>query len=159
MTPAVNFLHKHKIPHQLHSFVHDPANANFALEAAYSLSLDPNSVFKTLVCESDDGKCVVAILPASSKLNMKKLAKVAAVKRMQMADPAKVEKISGYVLGGVSPFAQKKPLPTFLDESAQNFSHIFVSGGKRGLEIEISPQVLLDALPMRKAICDLTLVS
>lgn len=145
MTPAIRLAKKHKIAHRLHEYQQDPRAASYGLEAASLLNQDPNQVFKTLLfCLNGDSKqLAVAIIPCAQKLNLKLAAKAAKAKKAEMAEPAIAEKTTGYVLGGISPLGQKKALPTFLDESATQYPSIFVSGGKRGLEIELSPQDLL----------------
>lgn len=143
MTPAINILKKKKISHRVHSYSHDGDHPSYGLEAAEKLGLNPEQVFKTLVAELGDGSLVVAIIPVSQMLNMKLLAKAAGAKKAAMADKAKVEKTTGYVLGGVSPLGQKKQLQTFVDATAGSFATIHVSAGRRGLEIELSPNDLL----------------
>lgn len=141
MTPAVNVAKKARIAYTLHTYVHDPA-ASYGMEAAERLGVDPARVFKTLVAELDTKRFAVAVVPVSSKLSLKCLAGSAKVKKAKMADAMDVERISGYVLGGVSPLGQKKRLATYIDASAQEFPTIFVSAGRRGLEIELSPEDL-----------------
>lgn len=142
MTPAVALLKKHKQQFQLHSYSHDPAAASYGLEAADKLGLQPQQVFKTLVALADTGELLVAVLPVVHTLNMKKLATAAGVKKVAMADPKQVERTTGYVLGGVSPLGQKKNLRTFIDQSARDFDSLFCSAGRRGLEIELAPDLL-----------------
>ena len=142
MTPAVALLKRQKQQFQLHSYTHDPGTASYGLEAADKLGLAPGQVFKTLVGEGDSGELLVAILPVCHTLNFKKLATAAGVKKVAMADPKKVERTTGYVLGGVSPLGQKKALRTFIDASAQKLTSMHVSAGRRGLEIELAPDVL-----------------
>lgn len=144
MTPAINILKKNKITHKIHSYQHDSDHASYGLEASEKLGLNPDQVFKTLVASLDDGSLAVAIIPVAHKLNMKLLAKAAGAKKAAMADKAVVEKTTGYVLGGVSPLGQKKQLKTYIDASAGELSTMFVSGGKRGLEIELAPQDLIN---------------
>lgn len=139
MTPAINALKKGKVPYTVHKYSHDPAHESYGNEAAEKLDLQTERVFKTLVIQLDNGKLAVAIIPVSSMLSMKLIAKAAEAKKAIMAEKNLVEKTTGYVLGGVSPIGQKKRLPTFIDSSAQSFSTIFVSGGRRGVEIELSP--------------------
>lgn len=143
MTPAINLLKKKKIAHRTHSYTHDADHQSYGLEAAEKLGLDPRQVFKTLVAQLGDGTLAVAVIPVDSMLNMKLLAKAAGVKKAEMAEKKKVEKTTGYVLGGVSPLGQKKQLATFVDSSAEGFATIFVSAGRRGLDIEIAPADLL----------------
>lgn len=142
MTPAVNLAKKLKIKFQLHEYHHDANSESYGLEAAEKLQVEPSRVFKTLVVQDDNDKLAVAILPVEHLLNLKKIAKAIGSKKAQMADPKLVERTTGYVLGGVSPLGQKKRLPTVIDQSAQNFDTIFCSGGRRGLEIELSPSDL-----------------
>lgn len=142
MTPAITVLKRAAVEHRVHEYQHDPASDSWGVEAADKLGIDPARVFKTLVAESEQHQLLVAIIPVNGKLNMKQLARAAECKRAGMAPPAAVERSSGYVLGGVSPLGQKKQLPTFLDSSATRFDTIFVSAGRRGLEIELSPDAL-----------------
>ncbi|WP_409526490.1 Cys-tRNA(Pro) deacylase [Nitrincola sp. MINF-07-Sa-05] len=143
MTPAITTLKRSSVQHRVHEYHHDPAAESWGLEAAEKLGVVQDQVFKTLVAETENQKLVVAIIPVNRKLNLKQLAKAAGCKRAAMAQPAAVERSSGYVLGGVSPLGQKKKLNTFLDASALQFATIFVSAGRRGLEIELSPQDLM----------------
>ncbi len=139
MTPAIQLAKKSKTDHQIHEYEHDPAHESYGTEAAEKLSLPEARAFKTLVAQLNTGKLAVGIVPVSGKLNLKNLAKAAGAKKAEMADPAEVERATGYVLGGVSPLGQKKRLVTVIDVSAQNFPTIFVSAGRRGLEIELAP--------------------
>ncbi|MFQ3249194.1 MAG: Cys-tRNA(Pro)/Cys-tRNA(Cys) deacylase [Glaciecola sp.] len=146
MTPAILYLEKQKVEFELLEYEHDASNHNFANEAAEKLSLQAERVFKTLVVEIDSDKFVVAIVPSNKQLSMKKLAKAVSGKKAILAQAKKVQNMTGYVLGGVSPFGQKKRLVTLLDISANNFKNIFVSGGRRGLELSISPTVFSECL-------------
>ena len=142
MTPAINEAKKQKIQYKVHKYAHNPSHSSYGLEAVECLNLDAETVFKTLVVQLDSGALTVAIVPVSKQLNMKQLAKAAGGKKAAMADAAFVEKSTGYVLGGVSPLGQKKRLPTIIDSSASGHKTIFVSAGRRGLEIELSPDDL-----------------
>jgi Cys-tRNA(Pro)/Cys-tRNA(Cys) deacylase len=143
MTPAINFAKKHKIEYQVHAYEHDPNAPSYGLEAAEKLGLDPARVFKTLVVELDGKELAVAVIPVIAKLDLKQFAKALGAKKAAMAEPRAVERSSGYVLGGVSPLGQKKPLKTLLDESAKQYPTIFVSAGRRGLDIELKPDDLV----------------
>jgi len=138
MTPAVNSAKKAKIAYTLHSYIHDPASASYGEEASEKLGIPPERVFKTLVAQIDGRELVVAVISVSSMLSMKQIAKASGGKKAEMAKGADVERSSGYILGGVSPLGQKKRLRTFIDSSAENFPTIYVSAGRRGLEIELS---------------------
>lgn len=146
MTPALLFLENKKVSFELLEYLHDENSQNFANEASEKLGLAPEVVFKTLVVKVDKDNFVVAIVPSDKQLSMKKLAKTVAGKKAVMAEARKVKSMSGYVLGGVSPFGQKKRLMTLLDSSASHFDKIYVSGGKRGLEIAISPDSIKQLL-------------
>lgn len=139
MTPAINQLKRQKVSFDIHQYQHDANTESFGLEAIEKLSLNAEQVFKTLVICTDTNQLAVAIVPVMFKLNLKAIAKSLKVKKAKMADANRVEASTGYVLGGVSPIGQKKALTTVIDQSAQQFTNIFVSGGKRGLEIELSP--------------------
>ena len=142
MTPATKTLDKAKITYKLHEYQHDANASAYGLEAAEKLNLPTEQVFKTLVAELDSGALVVAIIPVDKKLSMKQLAKAAKVKKAVMAAPDKVQRSTGYVLGGVSPIGQKKRLTTFIHASAETLECLYVSGGRRGLDIQLTPQDL-----------------
>lgn len=142
MTPAIKLLQQRKLPHEVLPYEHDPSAAAYGLEAAEKLGEDPAIVFKTLVAQIDKQSLVVAIIPVAQRLNLKKLAKACNGKKAAMATPDDVQRSTGYVLGGVSPLGQKKRLPTVIHDSAKDLSRILVSGGKRGLDIALSPSVL-----------------
>ena len=142
MTPATKQLERHKISFELHQYQHDANTNSFGYEAVEKLSLNAEQVFKTLVVCSDTDKLAVAIVPVNLKLNLKAIAKALKVKKVKMAEAKRVETSTGYVLGGVSPLGQKKKLITVIDVSSKKFQQIYVSGGRRGLEIQLSPQDL-----------------
>lgn len=142
MTPAINMLKQQNISFKTHQYQHDTGANSFGIEAVEKLSLNAKQVFKTLVISTDTNQLAVAIVPVIFKLNLKAIAKALKVKKVKMADGNRVETSTGYILGGVSPLGQKKLLTTIIDKSAQDFIHIFVSGGQRGLEIELSPNDL-----------------
>ncbi len=141
-TPATVALTAAGIPFTPHSYEHDPANTNFGLEAAAALHLDPEQVFKTLLADVD-GRLVVGIVPVTGKLDLKALAAAVGGKRAEMADPKLAERRTGYVVGGISPIGQKTVHPTVLDETAELYDTIFVSGGRRGLDLELAPADLV----------------
>lgn len=142
MTPAINLVRQAKVSHTIHQYDHQPNSESYGLEAAEKLALNPERVFKTLVVSVDAGELVVAVLPVSAMLSMKMVANAVDGKKATMADKNKVQRSSGYVLGGVSPLGQKRPLRTVIDNSARKFETIFVSAGRRGLEIELAPDDL-----------------
>lgn len=146
MTPATRLLDQHAVDYRLHSYEHTAANSDYGIDASAQLGVPAERVFKTLVAELDSHELVVAIVPVSGRLHMKSLANAAGAKKAFMAERTKVEKTTGYVLGGVSPLGQKKTLRSFIDESALGFDTIFISGGRRGLEIEVAPRALADML-------------
>ncbi|GGO57812.1 Cys-tRNA(Pro)/Cys-tRNA(Cys) deacylase [Streptomyces daqingensis] len=137
-TPATLAASRAGVEFTTHSYEHDPAAPSYGAEAAEALGLPPGQVFKTLVAQVD-GALTVAVVPVSSSLDLKALASAAGGKRAAMADPADVERTTGYVLGGVSPLGQRKRLPTILDSSALGHAAVCVSAGRRGLEIELAP--------------------
>jgi Cys-tRNA(Pro)/Cys-tRNA(Cys) deacylase len=141
-TPATVALTAAGIPFIEHAYHHDPATTNYGLEAANALGLDPDRVFKTLLAEVD-GRLVVGIVPVTGKLDLKALAAAVGGKRAEMADPALAERKTGYVVGGISPIGQKTRLPTVLDETAELWDTIYVSGGRRGFDIELAPADLV----------------
>ncbi|MEG0966331.1 MAG: Cys-tRNA(Pro) deacylase [Pseudomonas sp.] len=144
MTPALDLLKKVRAEHHIHSYEHDPKAASYGLEAAEKLNLEPVRVFKTLLASSEKGELLVAVVPVVGSLDLKGLAHAAGVKKCEMADPAAAQRSTGYLLGGISPLGQKKRLRTFIDQSAQSFQTIFVSAGRRGLEVELAAAVLAE---------------
>jgi Cys-tRNA(Pro)/Cys-tRNA(Cys) deacylase len=144
MTPAVNLVKRRKLPYTLHQYTHDSSHSSYGLEAAEKLGLPLRQVFKTLVVVLDGKQLAVAVIPVSSMLNMKQMAHALGAKKASMADTDEVLRSTGYVLGGVSPLGQKRPLTTVVDSSALAYATIFVSAGRRGLEIELNPQDLVD---------------
>ena len=141
-TPATVALTKADVAFTAHAYEHDPAAGSFGTEAAEALGVVPERVFKTLLAEVD-GKLAVAVVPVSGSLDLKALASAVGGKKAAMADPAAAERSTGYVLGGISPLGQRKPLRTVVDASALAFETIFCSGGRRGFEIELAPADLV----------------
>ncbi|TEW54833.1 Cys-tRNA(Pro) deacylase [Psychromonas sp. RZ22] len=148
MTPAIKVAEKHKIKFQVHQYKHDKKHASYGLEAAEKLNVDALQVFKTLVVDIDK-QLIVAVLPVTEQLNLKSVAYTLQAKKAHMADKNDVLRSSGYVLGGVSPLGQKKQLTTLIDKSALLHGSIYVSAGKRGLEIQLAAQDLADLLSAR----------
>jgi Cys-tRNA(Pro)/Cys-tRNA(Cys) deacylase len=133
----------------VHEFDHSAGERNYGTVAAESLGIDADRVFKTLLAKVDGSPSpgvAVGIVPVSGQLSLKELAQALGAKRAEMCDPSIAERLTGYVVGGISPFGQKKRLPTAIDESCRDHGTIFVSGGKRGLEIEIAPDDLIAVL-------------
>ena len=141
-TPATVALVRAGIPYTAHAYEHDPRATSFGLEAAQALGLDPDEVFKTLLAMVD-GRAVVGIVPVSGSLDLKALAAAAGGRRAEMADAATAQRLTGYVLGGISPIGQKRPLPTFVDDTAEVLDTVYVSGGRRGFDIGLAPADLL----------------
>jgi Cys-tRNA(Pro)/Cys-tRNA(Cys) deacylase len=141
-TPATVALDRAGIGYRLHPYDHDPRAASYGLEAATALGVDPARVFKTLLA-SLDGSLVVGIVPVSGQLDLKALSHSLGGSRAVMADVSAAERATGYVAGGISPIGQKRSLPTVLDDSALDHPTIFVSAGRRGLDVELAPADLV----------------
>jgi Cys-tRNA(Pro)/Cys-tRNA(Cys) deacylase len=142
MTPAIDVAKKNKISHTIHEYAHAESSESYGLEAAEKMGVPQERVFKTLVVSLDNKELVVGVIPVTSMLSMKLIAKVAGAKKAAMADKSDVERSTGYVLGGVSPLGQKRRLKTIIHWSAKNHPTVYVSAGRRGLEIELSPDDL-----------------
>ena len=142
MTPAIVAIKKAGICFQTHEYQHSPNATSYGLEAVEKLGISPERVYKTLVV-TDDHSLFVAIIPVQLKLSLKAMANAVGAKKITMAHEQKVIATTGYVLGGISPLGQKKQLLTVIDQSAQYIEAMYVSGGKRGLEIEIKPSDLV----------------
>lgn len=141
-TPATVALAKARVPFTVHPYDHDPSAPSYGLEAADVLGLPAERVFKTLLAQIDD-RLVVAVVPVSGNLDLKALAAALGGKRATMADPGVAERTTGYVVGGISPLGQRKALPTVVDETALEFETVYVSGGRRGLDIGLAPSELV----------------
>lgn len=154
-TAAGRSLRLAKVPHSFHEIDVPKDRKTSAIEMAHASGLDPARLFKTLIVTTSEAKLATAIVPADKDLDRKALAKLMRTKRIDLADQTFAEKITGFKAGAISPVGQKKVLPSFLDESAQAFDTIYVSGGRWGLELEIAPNDLIKA--MRGTICAIAL--
>ena len=148
MTPGVDAARAAGIVYEIAQYEHDPRSTAYGLEAAEALGVPPERMFKTLVTKLDDGRFAVGIVPVDRQLDLKALARALDARRAEMANPAEAQRATGYVVGGISPLGQKRQLPTALDQSALDHDTIYVSAGRRGLEIILAPtdlQRLTDA--------------
>ena len=143
-TPATALLCKRKIAHTLHPYDHDPRSQAYGHEAAAALGIDPARIFKTLIA-SVDGKLACAVVPVAARLDLKAFAAAVGGKRAELAEPAAASRATGYVVGGISPIGQKSRLRVVVDASAEGFDSVYVSAGKRGLQVELRPADLLAA--------------
>jgi Cys-tRNA(Pro)/Cys-tRNA(Cys) deacylase len=141
-TPATALLRRQKVTHRIHEYPHDPRAGSYGAEAAAALGIDPAHCFKTLVAEVD-GALVVAVVPVTGALDLKALAGAVGGKRAVLAEPTSAERTTGYVRGGISPLGQRKRLPTVVDSSAVALPTVYVSAGRRGLEVELAPADLV----------------
>jgi Cys-tRNA(Pro)/Cys-tRNA(Cys) deacylase len=142
-TPATVALTRAGIAFTLHAYAHDPRATSYGSEAAEALGLDPDRVFKTLLAEVD-GTLVVAVVPVAGWLDLKALARALGGRKAAMADPKDAERSTGYVVGGIAPVGQKRRLPTVVDESATAYDVVYVSAGRRGLDLGIAPADLVE---------------
>ena len=145
-TPAIVALNAAGVAFQLHEFEIDPADRHYGQAAAIALGVELERVFKTLIATVDDRDHVVAIVPVSGQLSLRELAAAVQAKRAEMCPPETAQRLTGYVVGGISPFGQKRPLTVVIDETCVLFDTIFVSGGRRGLDIKIAPDDLIAVL-------------
>ena len=142
MTPAVTAARRAGIEHRVLEYPHDPSAASYGREAADALGVDARLVFKTLVASGAGGAAVVAVIPVNARLDLKALAAATGEKKLAMADPAVAERVTGYVVGGISPLGQRRRLPTVIDRSALEHPLVYVSAGRRGLELALAPRDL-----------------
>lgn len=143
-TPATTALDRGAIPYTVHAYAHDPAAPSYGLEAAEVLGVEPARVLKTLVALVDD-RLVVGVVPVTGQLDLKALAAAAGGKRAVLAEPSAAERSTGYVVGGISPLGQRRPLPTWIDLSARAHATVYVSAGRRGCDLELAPEDLAAA--------------
>lgn len=144
-TPATARLDALGEPYRVLTYEHDPTTGAWGVEAAQALCLDPQAVFKTLVVATDSGDLVVAVVPVSTMVNLKAVAGVVGAKRVAMADPDVAQRATGYVVGGISPIGPRRPLSVVIDETAELFDEVYVSAGRRGMDLGLSPQSLARA--------------
>ena len=142
-TPATTALTAAGVDFAVHEYEHHDTATNFGEEAAAELGLTEDRVFKTLVARTASGALVVGVVPVSGRLDLKALAAAVGEKKASLADPALAERRTGYVVGGISPIGQRTALPTVVDESAADHATVFVSGGRRGLDVELSADDLV----------------
>ncbi|MFI2752595.1 Cys-tRNA(Pro) deacylase [Cellulomonas sp. P22] len=142
-TPALVALAEAGVEHTAHPYEHDPSSdLGYGLEAAQAIGVPPEQVYKTLLADID-GTLTVAVVPVTGTLDLKALAHAAGGKKAVMADKQAAERATGYVVGGISPLGQRQPHPTVIDETIWLFDTVFVSGGRRGLDVELSPDDLV----------------
>lgn len=149
-TPATALLARAKVAFTLHPYEHDPRAEAFGEEAAHALGVAPERIFKTLIAVVE-GRLVCGVVPVAGRLDLKALAAAVGGKRAELADPAAAARASGYVIGGISPLGQKARLPVILDQSATEFQTVFVSAGRRGLQVELAPEDLVRLAPAHLA--------
>lgn len=141
-TPATALLARSKVVFTLHPYRHDPRAAAYGEEAAAALGVDTARIFKTLIA-SVEGRLACAVVPVAGRLDLKALAAALGGKRAELADPAAAARATGYVVGGISPLGQRSRLPVVVDESAEHFETVYVSAGRRGLQVELAPADLV----------------
>jgi Cys-tRNA(Pro)/Cys-tRNA(Cys) deacylase len=150
-TPAIVALSSAGVEFKVHEFGHEPGARNYGVAAAEALGVDADQVFKTLVAIAHTGsgsgtEPVVGIVPVSGQLSLRELAAAVGAKRAEMCPVDVAERLTGYVVGGISPFGQRKRLRTVIDETCELWDTVFVSGGRRGLDVEIAPAALIELL-------------
>jgi Cys-tRNA(Pro)/Cys-tRNA(Cys) deacylase len=149
-TPATTALTRLGLGFTLHSYDHDARSPAFGEEAAAALDVEPARIFKTLIVQVDSA-LVCGVVPVSARLDPKKLAAVVGGKRGELAEPAAAARATGYVIGGISPIGQRSRLPVVIDDSAQQFATVYVSAGRRGLQVQLAPADLAQAAAARFA--------
>lgn len=150
-TNAMRLLDRYKIKYSVSLYEHNGNEAVDGISVANCLNEDPNKVFKTLVTQANTKELFVFMLPVNHELNLKKCAKVAGVKKVDMIHVKDINKITGYIRGGCSPLGMKKVFSTFIHETALTFDSIYFSGGKIGCQIQMNPKDLFDLIPIQAA--------
>jgi Cys-tRNA(Pro)/Cys-tRNA(Cys) deacylase len=146
MTPAIKLLEKQSIPHEVLHYDHDQACTDFGTEAATKLGVNPHHMFKTLVVKGDDGRLAMVLVTVADKVDLKKLANALGTKKADLADPVLAEKTTGYVVGGISPLGGRKRLPVFIDAQVTGLETVYISAGKRGLQLKLAATDLVEVL-------------
>jgi Cys-tRNA(Pro)/Cys-tRNA(Cys) deacylase len=141
-TPATALLTRRKVAFELHPYEHDPRSGSYGAEAAAALGVPPGRVFKTLVV-SVDGRLAVGVVPVGGSLDLKAMAAALGAKRAAMAEPAAAERATGYVTGGISPLGHRSRLPVVVDASVRDWDTVYVSAGRRGLQVSLAPDDLV----------------
>ena len=150
-TRATQFLDKARVAYETATYDYDPDADRIGMQAAEAIGAEPARVLKTLMAEVD-GRPVCVVVPSDHEVSMKKLAAAFGGKSAHMMKPADAERVTGYRVGGVSPFGQKRQVPTVIDQAALDHAKVFVNGGQRGLQVRLAPTDLLVALPAKVAI-------
>lgn len=143
MTPAIRLLDQPGIAYQVHTYQHEADCTDFGLEAAQKLGIEAHRMFKTLVVRSDTGMLAMVLISVQDRVNLKNLAHALGSKKADLADPTVAEKTTGYVVGGISPLGGRKALPVFVDQKIEGQTTIFISAGKRGMQLELAPAELI----------------
>jgi Cys-tRNA(Pro)/Cys-tRNA(Cys) deacylase len=143
MTPAIRTLDRAKVPFTLHRYEHHADAEAYGVEAAEALGVEPGRVFKTIVCQVEETGLLMALVPVRARIDLKALARALGVRKADLADPTVAERTTGYVVGGISPLGGRKRLAMVIDASVLDHATVFVSAGKRGLEVELAPGDLL----------------
>lgn len=141
-TPATTALDAAGVEHAVHAYAHDPGAASYGDEAADAMGVEPDRIFKTLLVDAG-GELAVGVVPVTATLDLKALASALGVRKVEMADPAVAERRTGYVVGGISPIGQRLAHRTVIDETAEMWDSVYVSAGRRGLEVELAPEDLV----------------
>ena len=151
MTPAIEVLERLGHEYALHEYLHDTGSDSYGIEAAEKLGVESARILKTLILSAGNNQYAVCLVPVAKKLDLKSASRALGLKRIEMATSLDAERITGYKLGGISPLGQKKELPMLIDQSVYDTPTVFISAGRRGLEIEIEPQRLSTILAMKWA--------